>query len=86
MVRKKDRARDYLTGDERRHPLLEHGHPVHASPPVGIIPPCRAVVFYFARESSRAMDYGLNKNQSRIVISFVSGVLLSETVIQTLHN
>jgi len=23
-----------VTGDERRHPMLERGHPVHASPPV----------------------------------------------------
>jgi len=33
----------------------------------------RPVVFYFARESTRAMDCGLNKNQSRELLLVLLG-------------
>ena len=35
----------------------------------------RPVVFYFARESPRAIDCGLNKNQSRTVVHLLAGHL-----------
>ena len=41
----------------------------------------RPAVFYFARESSRAIDCGLNKYQSRIVVLLRWLVILSITVI-----